>query len=129
MRPARQHTRDWPAPYVSVACRMGTHTECTEGNPRPVPRSSAVIYEICTCTWCHPRYEGATPNTTGPVVSISSETVRPGDVIQIGGQPFEVADMVALPHQAKQLRFETGETLTMHIRTRLAAVRMRGRGW
>ncbi|WP_314171489.1 hypothetical protein [Streptomyces winkii] len=60
-------------------------------------------------------------------VSVSSATVLRGDVIQIGGQPLIVSNIVTLPHKAKRLRFETGETLTMHIRTRFAAFRSKGR--
>ncbi|MFG2979943.1 hypothetical protein ACGFYQ_01620 [Streptomyces sp. NPDC048258] len=47
-----------------------------------------------------------------------------GDVIQIGGQPCRVADLVQLPAGAKRLFFESGEALTMHARSRLIALRM-----
>lgn len=129
MEPTRQRTRDWSSPYLSVACHTGAHNQCKEGTPRPPQQSWSVIYGTCTCRWCHPRYEEATTSMTGPVVAITSETVRIGDLIQVGGQSLKVADLVALPHQAKRLRFETGETLTMHDRTWLAAGRLKGRGW
>ncbi|MCH6161574.1 hypothetical protein MMA15_14575 [Streptomyces sp. M600PL45_2] len=65
------------------------------------------------------------PNSAS--VSVTSATVLRGDVIQVGGQPLIVSDIVALPHKAKRLRFETGETLTLHVRTRLAAFRRKAR--
>ncbi|MER5482347.1 hypothetical protein ABT024_03900 [Streptomyces sp. NPDC002812] len=61
-------------------------------------------------------------------VEITSTTVQRGDVIQIGGQPCRVIDLIQLPASAKRLRFESGELLTMHARTRLVALRMR-RNW
>ena len=54
-------------------------------------------------------------------VEITSASVQRGDVIQIGGQLCRVADLFQLPGGAKRLRFETGELLTMHFRTRLVA--------
>jgi NMD protein affecting ribosome stability and mRNA decay len=60
-------------------------------------------------------------------VSVTATTVMPGDVIQIGGRPLRVTDMVALPHRAKRLRFESGETLTMHVRSHFEAFRQKGR--
>lgn len=56
-------------------------------------------------------------------VEITSATVQRGDVIQIGGEPCRVADLVQLQGGAKHLRFESGELLTMHARTRLVALR------
>ncbi|MFD7033379.1 hypothetical protein ACFWAR_35665 [Streptomyces sp. NPDC059917] len=64
----------------------------------------------------------------GPIarrVEITSTSVQRGDVIQIGGQSWQVMDLIQLPASAKRLRFETGEQLTMHARTRLVALRMR----
>ncbi|WSJ38759.1 hypothetical protein OG772_23960 [Streptomyces sp. NBC_01321] len=57
-------------------------------------------------------------------VEVTSASVQRGDVIQIGGQPCRVADLFQLPGEAKRLRFETGELLTMHSRTRFIALRM-----
>ncbi|WUG01103.1 hypothetical protein OG803_16755 [Streptomyces sp. NBC_00467] len=57
-------------------------------------------------------------------VEITSANVQRGDVLQIGGQPCRVADLIQLPGGAKRLRFESGELLTMHSRTRLVALRM-----
>ncbi|MEU7291746.1 hypothetical protein AB0A76_00855 [Streptomyces exfoliatus] len=57
-------------------------------------------------------------------IEITSISVQRGDVIQIGGQPCRVADLLQLPGGAKRLRFESGELLTMHSRTRLIALRM-----
>ncbi|MER7661932.1 hypothetical protein [Streptomyces sp. NPDC096193] len=57
-------------------------------------------------------------------VEITSASVQRGDVLQIGGQPCRVADLFQLPGGAKRLRFESGELLTMHSRTRLVALRM-----
>ncbi|MFJ6422163.1 hypothetical protein [Streptomyces hydrogenans] len=57
-------------------------------------------------------------------VEITSANVQRGDVIQIGGRPCRVADLIQLPGGAKRLLFESGELLTMHSRTRLIALRM-----
>ncbi|WTW78680.1 hypothetical protein OHA58_25140 [Streptomyces sp. NBC_00009] len=57
-------------------------------------------------------------------VEITVATVRRGDVIEIGSTPHRVADLVQLPGGAKQLRFESGELLTMHSRSRLIALRV-----
>ncbi|MFI8264488.1 hypothetical protein [Streptomyces sp. NPDC085665] len=57
-------------------------------------------------------------------IEITSDSVQRGDVIQIGGQPCRVADLVQLRAGAKRLLFETGEALTVHARTRLIALRM-----
>ncbi|MFJ7629759.1 hypothetical protein ACIQZN_25000 [Streptomyces sp. NPDC097595] len=57
-------------------------------------------------------------------VEITTATVQRGDVIQIGGQPCRVADLLQLPGGAKRLLFESGELLTMDTRTRLIAVRV-----
>ncbi|MFE1411909.1 hypothetical protein ACFW6F_14065 [Streptomyces sp. NPDC058746] len=57
-------------------------------------------------------------------IEITSISVRRGDVIQIGGQPCRVADLVQLPAGAKRLFFESGEGLTMHPQSRLIALRM-----
>ncbi|KOG57972.1 hypothetical protein ACFCXF_31050 [Streptomyces virginiae] len=57
-------------------------------------------------------------------IEITSTSVQRGDVIQIGGQPCRVTDLVQLPAGAKRLFFETGEVLTMHARSRLVALRL-----
>ncbi|MFI1536744.1 MULTISPECIES: hypothetical protein [Streptomyces] len=57
-------------------------------------------------------------------VEITAATVQRGDVIQLGGKACRVSDLFQLPQGAKQLLFESGELLTIHARTRLAAVRM-----
>lgn len=62
----------------------------------------------------------------GPV-EITSASVQRGDVIQVGGQPCRVSDLFQLQGGAKQLRFESGELLTMHSRTRLVALRTQRR--
>lgn len=59
---------------------------------------------------------------TNPV-EITSASVQRGDVIQIGGQPCRVSDLFQLRGGSKRLRFESGELLTMHARTRLVALR------
>ncbi|WP_284579032.1 hypothetical protein [Streptomyces sp. 2P-4] len=67
------------------------------------------------------------PTTSGALaanIEITSVTVQRGDVIQIGGQPCRVADLVQLPAGAKRLFFETGEALTMHAQSRFIALRM-----
>ncbi|MEU2926066.1 hypothetical protein ABZ636_13625 [Streptomyces sp. NPDC007251] len=63
----------------------------------------------------------------GPLASnveITAATVQRGDVIQLGGRACRVSDLFQLPQGAKQLLFESGELLTIHARTRLAAVRV-----
>lgn len=57
-------------------------------------------------------------------IEVTAATVQRGDVIQLGGRAYRVQDLFQLPHGAKQLLFESGELLTIHTRTRLAAVRM-----
>ncbi|MGW4562674.1 hypothetical protein ACWEN3_09785 [Streptomyces sp. NPDC004561] len=57
-------------------------------------------------------------------VEITAATVQRGDVIQLGGRACRVSDLFQLPQGAKQLLFESGELLTIHTRTRLAAVRV-----
>ncbi|MDQ1027609.1 MULTISPECIES: hypothetical protein [Streptomyces] len=70
----------------------------------------------------------APKGASAATVEITSTSVQCGDVIQVGGQPCRVTDLVQLPHGSKQLLFESGELLTMHTRTRLVAVRvLRGR--
>ncbi|ARQ71104.1 hypothetical protein [Streptomyces marincola] len=56
-------------------------------------------------------------------VEIDAATVRAGDQVVIGGQPFTVRDMTALGSGRKRLEFETGETLVMNRRTVLWAAR------
>ncbi|MFD8835194.1 hypothetical protein [Streptomyces griseofuscus] len=68
---------------------------------------------------------GWTPdNTVVSNVEITAASVQRGDIIQLGGQPCRVADLFQLPQGAKQIVFESGELLTVHARTRLAAVRV-----
>ncbi|WP_405921362.1 hypothetical protein [Streptomyces sp. NBC_00122] len=57
-------------------------------------------------------------------IEITSVCVQRGDIIQIGGQPCRVTDLVQLPAGAKRLSFESGEVLTMHARSQLFALRM-----
>jgi hypothetical protein len=57
-------------------------------------------------------------------IEVTAATVQRGDIIQLGGRACRVQDLFQLPHGAKQLLFESGELLTIHMRTRLAAVRM-----
>ncbi|MFJ6560746.1 hypothetical protein ACIQMV_12835 [Streptomyces sp. NPDC091412] len=57
-------------------------------------------------------------------IEVTATTVQRGDIIQLGGQACRVRDLFQLPQGAKQLLFESGELLTIHTRTRLAAVRM-----
>ncbi|MEV5429275.1 hypothetical protein [Streptomyces sp. NPDC052701] len=57
-------------------------------------------------------------------IEVTAATVQRGDVIQLGGRAYRVQDLFQLPQGAKQLLFESGELLTIHMRTRLAAVRM-----
>ncbi|WP_371678534.1 hypothetical protein [Streptomyces sp. NBC_01276] len=57
-------------------------------------------------------------------VEITSISVQRGDVIEIGGQPCRVADLVQLTAGAKRLFFESGEVLTMHPQSQFTAIRM-----
>jgi hypothetical protein len=56
-------------------------------------------------------------------IKVTAATVQRGDIIQLGGMAYRVRDLFQLPQGAKQLLFESGELLTIHTRTRLAAVR------
>ncbi|MCL7429275.1 hypothetical protein [Streptomyces sp. YS415] len=56
-------------------------------------------------------------------VEITAATVQRGDIIQLGGRARQVRDLFQLPQGAKQLVFDSGELLTIHMRTRLIAVR------
>nr|WP_093492716.1 MULTISPECIES: hypothetical protein [unclassified Streptomyces] len=56
-------------------------------------------------------------------VEVTSDSVQRGDVIQTGDRPCRVTDLHQFPGGAKCSRFESGELLTMHARTRLVAVR------
>ncbi|MER5522564.1 hypothetical protein ACWC4J_20085 [Streptomyces sp. NPDC001356] len=60
-------------------------------------------------------------------VEVTATTVQRGDVIQLGGRACRVMDLFQLPQGAKRLLFESGELLTIHTRTRLAAVRVQRR--
>ncbi|UFQ16869.1 MULTISPECIES: hypothetical protein [Streptomyces] len=56
-------------------------------------------------------------------VEVTARTILPGDVLNIGGQAFEVLNLIELPAQGKALRFTTGEVLNMHFKTRLTVFR------
>ncbi|MFJ8489436.1 hypothetical protein ACIRBZ_13875 [Streptomyces sp. NPDC094038] len=56
-------------------------------------------------------------------IEVTSTTVQRGDIIQLGGCACQVRDLFRLPHGAKQLVFVSGESLTIHRRTRLVVVR------
>ncbi|QWB25494.1 MULTISPECIES: hypothetical protein [Streptomyces] len=60
-------------------------------------------------------------------VEVTAATVQRGDIIQLGGTECRVSDLIQLPQGGKKLLFESGELLTIHARTRLAAVRMQRR--
>lgn len=69
--------------------------------------------------------KGRTPRgSLAAQIEITSADVRRGDVIQVGGRPCRVADLVQLHAGAKRLLFESGEVLTMHARSRLTALRL-----
>lgn len=57
-------------------------------------------------------------------VEITATNIRREDVINVGGSPHRVVDLIQLPGGAKQVRFESGELLTMGSRTRLIALRV-----
>ncbi|MFC7863453.1 hypothetical protein ACFU5B_06520 [Streptomyces murinus] len=68
---------------------------------------------------------GWTPDST--VVSnveVTAASVQRKNILQLGGQPCRMADLFQLPQGTKQIVFESGELLTVHARTRLAAVRV-----
>ncbi|MDT0342675.1 hypothetical protein [Streptomyces litchfieldiae] len=60
---------------------------------------------------------------TGVVISVEVDagTIRRGDQVVIGGQPFTVLEMTALPRGGKRLGFASGETFTMRRDTILWA--------
>lgn len=41
-------------PYYSRACRVGTHTDCGEAEPKTPPVDVPIVYEACVCA-CHLR--------------------------------------------------------------------------
>ncbi|MFI5704061.1 hypothetical protein ACIA78_28955 [Streptomyces xanthochromogenes] len=53
----------------------------------------------------------------------TARTIQVHDVITIGGMAFEVTNLSDLPYGAKQLRFASGESMTMHAKTRLPVTR------
>ncbi|MDT0442498.1 hypothetical protein [Streptomyces johnsoniae] len=67
----------------------------------------------------------ATPPTARILVSVEVDvhTVRRGDQLMVGGQPFTIRDMTALGPDRKRLTFTTGEILTMNATTILWAAR------
>ncbi|MCD9144341.1 hypothetical protein [Streptomyces albireticuli] len=56
-------------------------------------------------------------------VAVGWETVRTGDVIDLGGQGFTVVAVVQVSDKVKGLRFRTGQSLMMNPATRLSALR------
>ncbi|WP_338677569.1 hypothetical protein V1460_34790 [Streptomyces sp. SCSIO 30461] len=68
-----------------------------------------------------------TPGAIAGPVEITSRSVRIGDVVQVGGRPCRVIDLDQLPGGAKRLLFESGESLTMHPRTKFLALRTQRR--
>ncbi|MEV0527070.1 hypothetical protein AB0I66_26920 [Streptomyces sp. NPDC050439] len=67
-------------------------------------------------------------NITVTTLEVTSQTIQQHDVVDIGGQRFEVLNMFELHGQAKGLRFTTGEVLTIHSKTRLSVTRAVRRG-
>ncbi|MBB5117577.1 hypothetical protein AF335_03440 [Streptomyces eurocidicus] len=56
-------------------------------------------------------------------VQVDRETVRTGDVIDVGGRGLTVVGMIDMADETKGLRFRTGQSLTMDPTTRLSALR------
>ncbi|MFE4856103.1 hypothetical protein [Streptomyces sp. NPDC056670] len=56
-------------------------------------------------------------------VEVTARTIQLHDVVTIGGMAFEVTNLSDLPHGAKQLRFASGESTTLHAKTRLPVTR------
>lgn len=56
-------------------------------------------------------------------LDVTARTIQAGDVVEIGGQPFEVLNLIEHPRQGKAVRFTTGEVLTIHSKTRLTVTR------
>lgn len=61
-----------------------------------------------------------TPTT--PTFATAS-TIRERDLVLIGGELFEVLNLIPLPGGGRGLRFSSGEMLTIHSRTRLFVCR------
>ncbi|AKG44894.1 hypothetical protein H7827_10395 [Streptomyces sp. JH002] len=57
-------------------------------------------------------------------VEVTADSVRVGDAVTLGGRTLTVADLNGLPNGAKQLRFATGEILTLHCRSALTVTRL-----
>lgn len=64
------------------------------------------------------------PGAMAASIEITADSVQRGDVIQLGGQPSLVVDLIQLPRGAKRLRFDSGEFMTMHARSRFIALRV-----
>ncbi|MFD5429323.1 hypothetical protein [Streptomyces sp. NPDC127084] len=67
------------------------------------------------------------PDAIAGPLEITSSSVRIGDVVQVGGRPCRVIDLRQLPGGSKRLLFESGESLTMHARTKFLALRTQRR--
>ncbi|WP_019354738.1 hypothetical protein [Streptomyces sp. AA1529] len=61
-------------------------------------------------------------------LEVTRGTVRISDEIDVGGHRMKVRNVLNLSGGAKRLAFTTGETLTMHPKTRLTAYRA-APGW
>lgn len=57
-------------------------------------------------------------------IEVGPNDVQCEDMITIGGRPIVVVELIQLPGGAKQLRFESGELLTIHSKTFLSVMRM-----
>lgn len=61
--PARQrpHTIEVSTvPYRSTACRIGTHSACTESSPASAPVDLPIVYETCA-RLCHSASDHSKP--------------------------------------------------------------------
>ncbi|MFK0168200.1 hypothetical protein ACIQU5_05310 [Streptomyces sp. NPDC090306] len=56
-------------------------------------------------------------------VEITAVTVRRGDILQIGGRPCLVVDLFHIHSGGKRLLLDSGELLTLHVRSRFQGLR------
>lgn len=110
-----------PTTYVSRACLTRLHARCGETDRHGATPPTSTGYEPCACD-CHNRGRRG-PRTEVASFAVIPATIQRGDVIQIGGQPCRVKDIVRLPGRARRLIFSSGETLSVHARTRLVVFR------
>jgi len=60
--PTHLPVRSTPETYRSVACHIGTHSDCSESELSAFPTDLGVTQQTCGCT-CHTQQHAALPST------------------------------------------------------------------